>query len=161
MTNTRTTRLKGRHLVLIDFENMAGTADPTPGEVDGVALTLRDAVPAFDGAHVVVACSHHAARTVAFAFPRARHLWRSGPDGADLALLDVLDNERVDQRFEHVTICSGDGIFAASAALLGGAGVKVTVVSLHGHLATRLRLAARSVVYLPTVAADVTTGSAS
>ena len=48
---------------------------------------LREVVPGFDDAQRIVACSHHAAPTVAFAFPTARHLWRSGRDGADLALL--------------------------------------------------------------------------
>ena len=89
-----------------------------------------------------------------------RHLWRSGPDGADLALLDVLENERVDERFERVTICSGDGIFVPSAAWLAGADVDVTVVSLPGHLATRLQFAARNVTLLP-VASVAETGTAS
>jgi hypothetical protein len=86
---------------------------------------------------------------VPFALPTARHLWRSGRDGADLALLDVLENERVDERFERVTICSGDGIFTDAAARLAGVGVDVTAVSLPGHLATRLELAARHVALLP------------
>ena len=73
------------------------------------ATGLRGALPDFDAAQRIVACSHHAAPRVAFAFPGARHLWRSGPDGADLALLDVLDHEHVAQRFECVTICWGMG----------------------------------------------------
>jgi hypothetical protein len=137
-----------RHLVLVDIENLATTPSPTRDEVRAIAEALRDLVPAFDRAQRIVACSHHAAAAVAFNFPPARHLWRSGRDGADLALLSVLDNERVDDRFGHVTICSGDGIFAASAARLGGAGVDVTVVSLRGHLAARLELAARYVCFL-------------
>jgi hypothetical protein len=92
-----------------------------------------------------VACSHHAAATVAFEFPGARHLWRSGQDGADLALMDVLENELVDERFGQVTLCSGDGIFTEAAAWLAGRGVDVTVISLRWHLATRLELAARHV----------------
>ena len=122
---------------------------------------LRQVVPGFDDAQHIVACSHHAAPTVAFAFPSARHLWRSGPNGADLALLDVLENERVDERFERVTICSGDGIFAASAAWLAGADVDVTVVSLPGHLAARLATRGptrHSSAAVPPIAA---TGSAS
>jgi hypothetical protein len=152
---------KGRQLILIDIENLTGTPSPTCGEVETAREGLRQVVSGFDDAQHIVSCSHHAAATVAFAFPRARHLWRSGPDGADLALLDVLENERVDGRFERVTICSGDGIFAASAAWLARACVDVTVVSLPGHLATRLRLAARSVRLLPAVGAVAANGSAS
>lgn len=160
MAYTRIPKKEERHLVLVDIENLAGTPSPTGKEVATVVNALRDVLPSFDRSQRIVACSHHAAATVAFNFPLARRLWRSGPDGADLALLSVLDNERVDDRFGHVTICSGDGIFAASAARLGGAGVEVTVVSLRGHLAARLQLAARSVLYL-TPAAEQASRSAS
>jgi hypothetical protein len=149
MTSTRITHKPGRHLTLIDIENLTATASPTREEVEMVRAGLRKVVPGYDEAQRIVACSHHAAPAVAFVFPTARHLWRSGPDGADLVLLDVLENERVDERFERVTICSGDGIFAASAARLAAADVNVTVVSLAGHLATRLQLAARLVALLP------------
>jgi len=148
MTYTRIPRKAERHLVLIDIENLAATPSPSPEDVKAVVNALRGVLPGFDTAQRIVACSHHAAPNVAFAFPPARRLWKSGPDGADLALLSVLENERVDDRFGHVTICSGDGIFAVSAAKLGGAGVDVTVVSLRGHLAARLQLAARYVLLL-------------
>lgn len=160
MTNTRIAHKAGRQLILIDIENLIGTPSPTCEEVEMSEAVLRLVLPGFDAAQRIVACSHHAAHTVAFGFPGARHLWRSGPDGADLALLDVLENERVDERFERVTICSGDGIFAASAARLAAAQVDVTVVSLPGHLATRLQLAARYVTHLPVVAL-ASTGNAS
>ena len=160
MTNTRIAHKAGRQLILIDIENLTGTPSPTSEEVETAKAALRQVVSGFDDAQHIVACSHHAAPTVAFAFRGARHLWRSGPDGADLALLDVLESERVDERFERVTICSGDGIFTASAAWLASADVDVTVVSLPGCLAARLQLAARHVTHLP-VAAVAATGSAS
>jgi hypothetical protein len=156
MTNTRIAHKAGRELILIDIENLTGTCE----EVEIAKAALRLVLPGFDDAQRIVACSHHAAPTVAFGFLGARHLWRSGPDGADLALLDVLENERVDERFERVTTCSGDGIFAASAARLAEAQVEVTVVSLPGHLATRLQLAARFVTHLPVVV-QASTGNAS
>jgi len=58
-----------------------------------------------------------------------------------------------------VRICSGDGIFAASAAWLAEADVDVSVVSLPGHLSARLQPATRYVSLLP-VAAVAATGSA-
>jgi hypothetical protein len=134
---------------LIDIENMAATPSPTAEETNDVLAALRKAVPGFDDDQKIVACSHHAARTVAFAFPSARHLWRSGPDGADLALLDVIENEHVHERYERVTICSGDGIFTDTAVSLAQAGVDVTAVSLTGHLSARLHLAARHLTLLP------------
>jgi hypothetical protein len=160
MTNTAIAHKAGRQLILIDIENLTGTPSPTCEDVEMAKAALRLVVPGFDDAQHIVACSHHAAPTVAFGFRGARHLWRSGSDGADLALLDVLENERVDERFESVTICSGDGIFAASAAWLTEAQVDVTVVSLPGHLAKRLQLAARYVTHLP-MPAIAATGNAS
>jgi len=146
---------------LIDVENLAATSSPTTQDVELVRAALTLVVPDFDTTQRVVACSHHAAPVVAFAFPGARHLWRSGPNGADLALLDVLENERVAQRFGRVTLCSGDRIFASSAARLAGAQVDVTVVALKGHLAARLELAARHVVWLTSTRWLVGTGDAS
>lgn len=149
MSNTRGAHKAGRHLILIDIENLAASPSPTGEDVEELVAALHKEVPGFDDDQKIVACSHHAAKIVAFAFPSARHLWRSGRDGADLALLGVLENERVDERYEHVTICSGDGIFAETAAWFAGAGVAVTAVSLPGHLSARLRLAARHVTVLP------------
>lgn len=159
MTNTQRAHRKGRHLILVDIENLVASPNPTVGEVETAVTALHGALPDFDAAQSIVACSHHAAPTVAFAFPRARHLWRSGPDGADLALLDVLDREQVDERFEFVTICSGDGIFAASASSLAAVGVDVTVVSLKAHLSARLELAARHVLVLAPMASLASSGS--
>jgi hypothetical protein len=152
MTNTQRAHRKGRHLILVDIENLVASPNPTVRAVEAAATALRGALPDFDTTQLIVSCSHHAAPTVAFSFPRARHLWRSGPDGADLALLDVLNREQVDQRFEFVTICSGDGIFAASACCLAAAGVDVTVVSVKAHLSARLELAARRVLALAPIA---------
>jgi hypothetical protein len=147
-------------MVLIDIENLAGTPTPTALQVELVMAALAELVPGFDDAHREVAYSHRAARTVAFACPRARHHWRSGPDGADLALLEVLETEQVEERFEHVTICSGDGIFAEAAARLAQQGVDTTVVALKGHLSARLKLAARHVAYLTPAPALAPTGDA-
>ena len=161
MANTRIPPLSGRHQVLIDVENLAATANPTCEDVQMVREALTAVMRDFGIAHRIVACSHHAAPTVALAFPGARHLWRSGPNGADLALLDVLENEHVDRRFGRVTLCSGDGIFAASAARLAVAKVDVTVVALEGHLAARLEIAARHVVRLRSARRLVAIGDAS
>ena len=102
MTNTRSANRAGRRMVLIDIENMAGTPTPTSLEVELVMAALAELVPGFNEAHRVVACSHRAARTVAFACQKERQRWRSGLDGADLALLEVLETEHVDERFEYV-----------------------------------------------------------
>jgi uncharacterized LabA/DUF88 family protein len=85
---------------------------------------------------------------------------RSGEDGADLALLDVLLGERVAARFDEVVLASGDGIFTDAVAALGTAGVDVTVLARSGHCSKRLRLAARHTVLLEGFCADVLLGGA-
>jgi hypothetical protein len=139
MTNTRVAHRTGRHLILIDIENLVGSSSPTSSEVEAALQALSNAVPGFDSAQRVVACSHHAACAVSFAASGCRRLWRSGPNGADLALLEVLNSEFVEERFEFITVCSGDGIFADSVARLSGQGVVVNVVPLKGQVARRLR----------------------
>jgi hypothetical protein len=64
---------------------------------------------------------------------RRRYLVRSGPDGADLELLDLIGRERVAERFSCVPIASGDGPFAPPAAALARTGCQVTVVSRRAH----------------------------
>ena len=145
---TYSTQANGRKLVLVDIENLAGTPAPSEADVCAAMSQLGYLLSNFDAAQVIVACSHRAAKDVAFGCANARHLWKSGPDGADLALLEVLSDERVETRFTEIVVCSGDGIFAEAVASLGRMGISVTVVALHGHLSSRLRLAASTVIEL-------------
>jgi hypothetical protein len=138
-----------RQLILIDIENLTGTPSPTHGDLAFAELKLREVIRDFDGAQCVVASSHRAARTVAFYFPGARRRWRSGPDGADLALLDEMSDLRIMKRFGRLTLVSGDWIFAETVAALGAAGIETTVVSREHSLSRQLRMAARYVTTLP------------
>jgi hypothetical protein len=90
---------------------------------------------------VVIASSHLALKKTGCWLPGARYLVRSGPDGTDLALLDLADHERIAERFAQVTIASGDGTFAQAAASPATAGCRVTVVSLRAGLCRQLALA--------------------
>jgi hypothetical protein len=148
-----------RHLVCIDVENLAGKPCPTHLDVASAESIVRDLIPDLDQAQCVVACSHRAARTVAFAFPGALRRWRSGADGADLALMEEMSDLRVMKRFDRVTLFSGDGIFANTMAELAEAGVETTVVSWDDQLSRRLRIAAQHVVAL--VHPETTFGEAS
>jgi hypothetical protein len=101
---------------------------------------------------VEVASSHLTLLNAALGWPHAHYRVRSGPDGADQALLDVLQHENVASRFTHVAIGSGDHLFAEEAAHLAAQGVWVTVVSRRHSLSRRLALAARQVIFLDTLA---------
>ena len=139
---------KERTLHLIDVENLTGSPSPSPENVRWHQL-------AYEALHVgptdlvVIAYSHHAAPSVRWEWRRARHLWRSGKDGADSALLQVIAQERVAERFDSVVLASGDGIFTDAVARLGTQGVEVTVVSRPESLSRSLRMAAKSYILFP------------
>src|SRR6266542_895792 len=142
--------LSGRRaLHLVDVENLAGSA--TVSRTDAIRLHQAYAHVARYGVsdHVVLATSHHSALSAWLGWPpTSRRLVRSGPHGADVALLEVIRRESVATRFDHVVIGSGDGIFAFEAARLQSAGVNVTVVTRRGALSRQLRLAVRDVRYI-------------
>jgi hypothetical protein len=151
----------GRILHLVDVENLVGGADFTRVEAAAVRQGYEGTAPAGVGDQLIIATSHHAAVAAWFAWPaKARRLVRSGVDGADLALLAVLALERVETRFDHVVIGSGDGIFAFPAARLQAAGCQVTVVTRPEALSRQLRLAVRDIRLLECEASSVTAGGA-
>lgn len=141
-------RFPSRTLHVVDIENLAGAAIPTLGQVSQVQglYVARLAFGADD--QVVMATNHLALLNAARGWPHARYRVRSGPDGADLELLDVLQHEDVAGRFTHVVIGSGDGLFGTTAANLVSRGVLVTVVSRRDSLSAALARAASKVVYL-------------
>ena len=141
-------RFPDRALHVVDIENLAGAAIPTMArvaEVQGQYLAcLRFGVDD----QVVLATSHLGLLSAGLGWPHARHLVRSGKDGADLELIDVLEHENVATRFRHVVIGSGDGGFSQVAASLAARGILITVVSRWGSLAQTLASVAGEIIYL-------------
>jgi hypothetical protein len=147
----------GRVLHLVDVENLVGSAAFTRDQAALTRAAYEAIAPTGTVDQVVLASSHHAATPAWFAWPpAARRLARSGENGADLALLSVLENERVEQRFDHVVIGSGDGIFAFPAARLQAIGRQVTIVSRPEALSRQLRLAVRDIRFIANEAIDLT-----
>jgi hypothetical protein len=145
-------RFPARRLHLVDIENLAGAALPSLSEVRETLGLYTDCLALGAMDQVEVASSHLTLLNAALGWPHARYRIRSGPDGADLALLDVLQHENVAGRFTHVAIGSGDHLFAEEAARLAAQGVWVTVVSRRRGLSRQLALAAREVIVLDSVA---------
>lgn len=141
-------KLAERSLHLIDIENLTDSPSPSAAEVRQ-CWHHYEVVPVGPHDQFVIACSHHAAPSVGWAWPRGRRLWRSGENGADLALLEVIAQERVEERFKSVVLASGDGIFTDAVARLGAQGVDVTVVSRPESLSRSLMLAASSHIFFP------------
>ena len=140
--------LRGRRLVVVDIENVVGGAVLTVEQAVSAHLAI-DEVAALNGSeHVVIGTSHVGVVSTGLGWRGPRLVVRSGENGADLALLEVLTEERVEERFDEVVLVSGDGIFAEAVAALGAAGLDVTVVAPVGHCSKRLRLAAqRSILF--------------
>ncbi len=148
-------RFPERTLHVVDIENLAGTAIPSRGQVSAVQGRYVACLGFGADDQVVMAASHLGLLNAALGWPHARYRVRSGPDGADLELLDVLLHEDGAGRFTHVAIGSGDGVFGEAAVALAARGVWVTVVSRRNSLAPGLARAATDVVYLdaPQIAA--------
>jgi hypothetical protein len=141
-------RFPARRLHLVDVENLAGDSLPSLRQVREAQGLYADCLAFGAMDQVEVASSHLTLLNAALGWPHAHYRIRSGPDGADLALLDVLRHENVAKRFTHVAIGSGDHLFAEEAAQLAAQGVWVTVVSRRRSLSSRLALAAREVIFL-------------
>jgi hypothetical protein len=141
-----------RRLHLIDIENLAGDPLPSFSQVRHARSVYAGCLALGAMDQVEVASSHLTLLNAALGWPHAHYRVRSGPDGADLALLDVLWHENVASRFTQVAIGSGDHVFAEPAGHLAAQGVWVTVVSLRHCLSPQLRLAAREVIFLDTAA---------
>lgn len=132
-----------RVLHLVDIENLAGGAECSPAGMKWAAAEYCRVSGFRPEDQMVVASSHRAAPAAWFAAPpRARRVVRSGPDGADLALLAELTDDRIVRRFDRIVIGSGDGAFAESAARLHRLVEVVTVVApCPQSLSKRLRSA--------------------
>jgi hypothetical protein len=138
-----------RTLHLVDVENLMGG----PNFTAAAAATVKahyDRLSGISGEdHVIIASSHHAAPGAWLGWPCGRRLVRSGLNGADLALIDVIKSENPSARYDRVVIGSGDWAFADCSARLHLDGCAVTVVArCPASVSRRLRLAAPDIRYL-------------
>jgi hypothetical protein len=133
----------------VDAENLLGTPAPRPAQVRQLISRYAAHVGFGPMDQVIIACSHLAFQMVGFCWPGPQYLLRSGPDGADLALLAVLDTGHIAVRFRDVVIGSGDQIFAPAVTSLTAAGCQVTVATCRGRLSASLaRAAGPRLIYL-------------
>ena len=137
-----------RRFIVVDLENIVGGAVLSRDAASWAREQILESIGIRESDHVVIATAHNGIVNSGCAWPAARLVPRSGESGADLALLEVLD-EDIEQRFAEVIVVSGDGIFAEAVAKLGGQNVKTTVVGVVGCTASTLRLAAHETKLLP------------
>jgi hypothetical protein len=144
----------GRTIHLVDLENLMGSCVMSSADVALVRQQYEAVSGACPADHVVIATGPTAAPNAWFGWGVARRLLRCGVDGADAALLEVIELEHLTRRFRRVVVASGDGIFADACSVLQSKGCEVTVVTRPEALSVRLRLAVRDVRYLYLAAAE-------
>lgn len=133
----------GRRLHLVDVENLVGGGHVTRTEVERCSDAYERLSVVQPGDLVVVGCNPHEVLAVGLGWRRPhRIVMAHGPDGADEALLRVIEAEDVHARFTELLVASGDGIFAGAVRWLRGLGMKVTVVASPTAVARRLSFAA-------------------
>lgn len=142
--------LRGRRLVVVDLENVVGGAVMRVEQAVRARLCISKVIGLAPDEQVVIGTSHAGLLSSGLGWPTARLVVRSGRNGADLALLEVLQEERIADRFDEVALVSGDGIFTDTVAALARAGVFVTAVSRPEGCSRRLRMAAARSVVLDT-----------
>lgn len=147
--------LRGRRLVLVDIENVVGGAVMAVEQATCARKYVEVAADVCADEQVVIGTSHVGVMATGLGWEGSRLVVRSGENGADLALLEVLTEERIEQRFDEVILASGDGIFADAVAALGAAGVRVTVVTRREACSKRLHMAAGRTIYLNATAIGV------
>jgi len=132
-----------RRLHLVDIENLIGNPHPNTSHIRKCQTRYLDIAHPGEFDLVVVGCSHWYAKLVMFEWTGARFVVRSGPDGADMALLEVWDDLATShQRFAEVLVGSGDHIFTDLSSRIAAEGIPVTVISRPDSLALSLRVAA-------------------
>lgn len=141
-----------RRLIAVDAENLLGC---DPGIASAVcwefaiagllhAVSFRK-----DADHLVIAVAPDWAFVVMALAPSARLVVRKGPNGADLALCDALEDAAfIAGRYSEVVIASGDHIFCRSVRGLADAGVHTTIAGLPTQTSSELTASASSVMWL-------------
>ncbi|MDP9696143.1 UNVERIFIED_ORG: hypothetical protein J2X79_003722 [Arthrobacter globiformis] len=144
----RTSRDRTHHY--IDVENLAGSGRLRPQDVIDVRDRFQQAVAPDEMDLFTVGCDSSNAFHVRSAFPGARLVVGHGPDGADLALIEAMQEDMQSGAWsKQVLLGSGDHIFAPILASMAGKGATTRVVGIEGHTSLRLKLAAHDTTLLP------------
>ena len=145
-----------RQVHLVDVDNL--TCGPTQDLVvhQQVRRWYDTASQRQVGDLCFVAMSHYSAFPTSQVWAGAKLYWRSGPDGADHALIDAIDEIEL-SGLKRVCLGSGDTIFRYALCAVRERGVPVAVVSLRRSLSARIRSIADDLLVLPTPGSELVT----
>jgi hypothetical protein len=139
----------GRTLHILDFENLCAGSARIPEFKENVVTIYRRIAGVDEKDHVVVGVGPTGFLHAADAFPGCRLVIGRGLDGADVALLKVLEDvDWIAQRFDRVVIGSGDHCFSSVVEHLRSLGLLVAVIAREGAISRKLANAATVTVPL-------------
>ena len=98
---------------------------------------------------VVISTSCPMNLLAAGAWKGARQVFHGGHDGADVVLLDVLNEENAASRFSSVVLGSGDHIFAQAAGRLRKLGCNVILLDTGTPISHLLKKSVTEIVRMP------------
>lgn len=134
----------------IDIENLIGCGRVSRTQLIAARTQFEQIAALQVGDLVTVGCDAANALEVGLVFRGARIVWGYGRDGADLALLDAMQDDcESAQPSRRLTLGSGDHIFAPLLSLVASQGFNTRVIGIEGHTSARLRIAAQQTTLLP------------
>lgn len=136
-----------RQLILIDLDNVTGMRDLNVSDWRHLMDALRDALAVSTGDELIISMCRRTMdqAMVALATTPGRLLVKDGPDGAELAIADLLDIAHASIRFSSLVVVSGDGFFVDLTRTAHDHGMRVRqVCSNRAGCSKRLRRAVDS-----------------
>lgn len=118
---------RGRTLHVIDIENLVGGSIAGPTAVGPALSAYRRTMAVGRDDHVVLGSGPTLAVATGLAWPGAQLRIGRGVDGADRALLGVLDPDFVAAHYDRVVVASGDHAFVGFVSALRARGTAVVV----------------------------------
>lgn len=137
-----------RHLHLVDIENLGVAVSGGPVAKGTGVVYRKVATPGrFD--QFLVGADASRIFDIDREFPGVRRYAGRGPDGGENAILDDVDPDLLAQRFDALTVGSGDGRFCDIATEVRSQGLHLRVISRPERLSRRLRRLADEFVSFP------------
>lgn len=133
--------MNSRRIILLDMENFNGGPVATALQARWCRRMIENWIAIKPGEQVVIAADITTVTDIHQAWPEARILAGRNENGADLRLLEVM-NESLPERFSDVVLVSGDRIFAEKISELAGQGLPTHVYAHAELLSKRLQFAA-------------------
>ncbi|MGB3414140.1 MAG: NYN domain-containing protein [Microbacteriaceae bacterium] len=135
----------GRTMVLVDIENFCQMPNPSVEAIEKAQTLLETLIRIKAGDQMIIACDVNNIANVGFTWRGNFELrMGQGKDGADLELLEELENGQLADRFENVIVVSGDHIYAPSLRILEAQGVNTRVISHSANISAELYISCKN-----------------